>query len=212
MWACSTHGTRYGKFECAICTPAVAATSALVATPVGGSAVARAYSVGISSSNRLRSLVGSAVNAVMEDSGRAEYFDPRAIAAPRTGAPNLVINLADEIRAHERALDQGLVAATQADGNGQGQGITSIDAIGGAVREQFAGTTLAEPNDDAVIIVTGALLLGYAMADDATEALRTDDGQGGWSNIESLPAPWEVTHPILLDPALWMLGTALRRR
>jgi hypothetical protein len=207
--ACSTHGTRYGKFECAICTPAVAATSALVVTPVTGSAAARAHGVGARGSSGLRTQVASAFRAVVRDSGRTHDIDARTLAAPRTGAPNLVTNLADVIREYDGELEGGLVPATQANGGRQGRGITSLDAIGGAVREQFAGVPLAGPNDAAVTIVTGALLLGYAMADDATEAQRTDDGQGGWSQIESLPPPWRVTHPILLDPALWMLGTAL---
>jgi hypothetical protein len=35
VWACSQHGTRYGKFVCAICSPAVATQQA---TSAGGAA------------------------------------------------------------------------------------------------------------------------------------------------------------------------------
>jgi hypothetical protein len=210
VWACSTHGSLYGKFECAICTPAVATASALVANSVSGAAASRVTYAGERCNSGLRTRVASAVLAVVRDSSRRQDVDARALAAPATGTPNLVTNLADSIRAHEPALARGLVRATWADGNIPGQGFTSLDAIGGAVREQFAGVALAEPNDAAVTIAAGALLMGYALADDATEARRGDDGEGGWSQIESLPPPWQVTHPILLDPALWMLGTALQ--
>ena len=104
-------------------------------------------------------------------------------------------------------MERGLVAATRANGNREGRGYTSLDAIGGAVREQFGTAEMAEPSQAEVRIVTGALLLGYALADDGTEAQRGDDG--GWSQIGSLPPPWQVSHPMLLDPALWMLGTAM---
>ena len=130
-------------------------------------AAARAYTAGDRSSSRLRASVASALRAVVRDSSRAQNVDARALAAPRTGAPNLVTNLADVIRELDSTLEAGLVPATRADGNAQGRGITSLDAIGGAVREQFAGVPLTEPNDAAVTITTGALLLGYALADDA---------------------------------------------
>jgi hypothetical protein len=207
VWACSTHGTRYGQFECAICTPASAATSVLVATPVAGAAATRAYNPGARANSRLRTRVVSAVNAVLRDSRRPQEIDARALAAPQTGNPNLVTNLADVIREHDPGLELGLVPATQDDG--QGRGITSVDVIGGAVREQFTGVSLVEPDEHAITIVTGALLLGYALADDPTQAQRTEDGYGGWSTIEYLPPPWRVTHPVLLDPVLWMLGTAM---
>lgn len=211
VWACSGHGTRYGKFECAICTPATAATHALVATPVTGAAAARGYGIGDRGSTALRDRVALAVGSVVRDSRQAQDADARALAVPRTGTPNLVTNLADAIRQRQTSLSEGRVPAVQADGDGPSWGVMSLDVIGGAVREQFAGVPLAEPNDPAVTIATGALLLGYALADDPTTArVRRDYGPPAWHNIVGLPPPWQVTHPILLDPVLWMLGTALQ--
>jgi hypothetical protein len=228
VWACSDHGTRYGKFECAICTPATAATNALVAVPSAGAAATRTYGIGSRGSRRLRRLVADAVRSVADDSRQQQGVDALTLAAPERGTPNLVSNLADEIRQREPTLSEGLVPAVQADGNGPTWGVMSLDVIGGAVREQFGGVPLAEPNvpaeaydraerhdraepdDPAVRIVTGALLLGYALADDDTTArVRRDDGPPVWTNITSLPRPWQVSYPILLDPVLWMLGTAL---
>jgi hypothetical protein len=228
VWACSAHGTRYGKFECAICTPATATTNALVATPVAGAAAARAYGIGSRGSRTFRRLVAGAVRSVVDASRQPQAVDALVLAAPERGTPNLVTNLADEIRQRESAPSDGLVPAVQASRDGQTWGVMSLDVIGGAVREQFAGVPLAEPSvpaeaydlagpvdraepdDPAVRIVTGALLLGYALADEVTTArVRRDDGPPAWENITSLPPPWQVSYPILLDPVLWMLGTAL---
>jgi hypothetical protein len=207
VWACSNHGTRYGKFECAICTSATAAASAMVAGAVGGSAASLAYAVGRNASEPMRRQARVAMERVVEDSRRpAQQIDARSLVAPNQGLPNLVTNLADAIR-QEFATDAGPIRAVQEEG--QGFGIISLDAIGGAVRERFADTELLEPSDDAVTTVTGALLLGYDLADAGTAAPRDDPSFRWPEDVVRLPRPWRITHPILLDPVLWMLGTAL---
>jgi len=208
VWACSNHGSRYGEFECAICTPATAVVSATVAGAVSGSAAARAHAVGSKASDPLKHQVQVGVERVVEDSRRPpQEIDARSLVAPNQGSPNLVTNLADAIRQREFAADAQPIRAVQEDG--QGFGGMSLDAIGGVVRERFANSELIEPNDDAVTTVTGALLLGYDLAGAGREAQR-DDPPFRWpEDVVRLPRPWQVTRPILLDPVLWMLGTAL---
>jgi hypothetical protein len=195
---------------------------------VTGAAAARAYDIGSRGSRAFRRLVATGVRSVVDASRQPQDVDALALAAPGVGTPNLVTNLADAIRQREPTLSEQVVPAVRADRDGQTWGVMSLDVIGGAVRERFAGVPLAEPNipaeaydlagpddraepdDPAVRIVAGALLLGYALADERTTArVRRDDGPPAWENITSLPPPWQVTHPILLDPVLWMLGTAL---
>lgn len=77
VWACSIHGTRYGLFECAICTPATAVKQAIVVGSAGNASAAIAYLVGSQASTALLSRTQSALDSVVED-GRQQ--DPRKIS------------------------------------------------------------------------------------------------------------------------------------
>jgi hypothetical protein len=138
---------------------------------------------------------------------RPQTVDSIALVAPLQGDPNLVTNLADAIRARQAVSAR---IAPEADAGDTGYGGVNIDAIGAAVRARFGARELAGPTDDSAIAVTGALLLGYSLAD-AGIAGRQADNPAGWAgDVVNLPAPWQVTYPALPDPALWMVGTALQ--
>jgi hypothetical protein len=220
------HGTRYSLFECAICTPATAAKQALAAGAAGNAAAALAYLVGSQASPVVQERARAALGLVVSDSHRqiqgAE--DRRSVVAPRVGDPNLISNLADVIRGIDGS-PQAFVPAVRTPGQGAepmegavpGEpvpvggapaGVVSIDAVGGAVREAFTGNEFLEPTGHAAMIAAGSLLLAYSLADETVAAWRRDH-PAYWPGLEyRLPAPWQVSHPVLLDPVMWMVGTA----
>jgi hypothetical protein len=203
--ACAAHGKRYGKFECAVCNPATAALTAMTGG-ISGPATSQADALGSYSNTLLQERTEAAVRRAIADSRSSRQLEDHSLATPDTDSPNIVTDLAAEIR-RQRGEDEQLTAAAPTDS--ERTDLISLDAIGAAVRERLAGLELTEPDIAAVRTVTGALLLGYYLAD-ARTAARRDDAPSSWPrNIESLPRPWKVTYPILLDPVLWMLGTAL---
>jgi hypothetical protein len=207
VWACSSHGTRYGKFECAICTPATAAEDAMTAAAVSGQAAVLAHLVGMNADGRLRSQVDTAFqNVLIASREPAQAVDARSLVAPGQGTPNLITNLAEVIR-QQRSQDQRFIRAVQVDD--EGFGFISVDAIGGAVRARFAGRRFVDPSDDAVTTAAGALLLGYSLAEPEIAARRRANPTGWTEGVYNLPRPWQAGRPIFLDPLLWMLGTAL---
>jgi len=208
IWACSAHGTRYGTFECAICTPAAAAEDALSATSAGGPAAVVAHLTGMIAENTLRGAVTTAMqNVVTASQEPAQVAGGRSLVAPGRGEPNLITNLADLIR--EQQVREGFPRVNLVGTGGDGFGPVSLDVIGGTVRTRFAGRALAAPTDDAATTVTGALLLGYSLAEPDIAARRLENPISWPEGINRLPRPWLVSRPIFLDPALWMLGTAL---
>ena len=73
----------------------------------------------------------------------------------------------------------------------------SLEAIGAAGRETlFPPGAEASFNADSGRIALGALVGALFVASD--EAVT----------VARLPAPWEVAHPGLLDPVMWLIGTA----
>jgi hypothetical protein len=200
VWACSRHGTRYSWFECAMCTPAIAAKSAITGTGGGQPALARAQWVGARAHPGIRQAAGVALEQLAADHRRLADQGQQArlatFAAPG-GPPNLITNLSQAIRGAiaqqaERALTE---PSPRADPS------VSYDAIGAAVREQLAGLPVLPPTDLSVTVLAGALVMAYRLADDTTQPARSDGTRG-------LPPPWQVSHPALLDPILWMVGTA----
>jgi hypothetical protein len=209
--ACAAHGSRYSQFQCALCSWAAAVYDATATAPVGVPATALAHSVGRGAAPALVQQVTTAMRRVTSASrARPQSVDSIALVAPLQGDPNLVTNLADAIRARQARIARIAGIAPEADARDAGYGGVNLDAIGAAVRARFGARELAEPTDDSAVAVTGALLLGYSLAD-ADTARRQADNPDGWvGRIEDLPAPWQVTYPALLDPALWMVGTALQ--
>jgi hypothetical protein len=157
----------------------------------------------------LSNLVEAAIWRVFEDSRAfGQPLDGRSLVRPGLGEPNLITNLSEAIRQRwQRQRDQLSIAAVRADGEDYGN--ISVDAIGGAVRTRFGGREFAEPGTASIGTVTGALLLGYSLAESSIGNVRSENPIGWAETVDRLPPPWQVTHPILLDPALWMLGTAL---
>jgi hypothetical protein len=206
--ACAAHGSRYSQFQCALCSWAAAVHDATATAPVGVPATALAHSVGRGAAPALVQKVTTAMRRVTAASrARPQTVDSITLVAPLQGDPNLVTNLADAIRARQAVSAR---IAPEADAADAGYGGVNIDAIGAAVRARFGARELAGPTDDSAVAVTGALLLGYSLAD-ANIAGRQADNPAGWAGgITNLPAPWQVTYPALLDPALWMVGTALQ--
>lgn len=234
VWACSVHGTRYSPFECAICTYASAAQQAVVAGSAGNAAAAVAYLAGAHATRALEDQVQAALEFVVAD-GRRQSAGPediRSLVAPGAGEPNLVTNLAEVIR--RSGGPQAFVPAVRATRWEAGSmvdeamldeaepagsvpaGAVSIDAIAGSVREVFAASSeFMDLAPDAARIAAGSLLLAYSLADETVAARRggqppvDEPAYRPWVE-DSLPAPWEVSHPVLLDPVIWMLGTACR--
>jgi hypothetical protein len=82
----------------------------------------------------------------------------------------------------------------------------SADAIGAAVRATFSDVGF-DPQEDVVEVVTGALLSAMAVA-------NVSPSLGGTPMVinpleAEVTAPWNVAHPVLLDPVLWMIGAAV---
>jgi hypothetical protein len=55
--------------------------------------------------------------------------------------------------------------------------------------------------------VTGALVMAVTVADDPDAAERGGRDVVDPSTVEIRP-PWEMSHPILLSPAAWLVATA----
>jgi len=167
-----------------------------------------AHRTGMSAEDALRSQVAAAMqNVVAASQEPAQAAGGRSLVAPGRGEPNLIINLADLIRRQQAREGHPIVNFVGA--GSDGFGVVSLDTIGGAVRERFGGRMLAAPTDDAATTATGALLLGYSLAEPDVAARRREHPVSWPEGIDHLPQPWLVARPIFLDAVLWMLGTAL---
>ena len=123
---------------------------------------------------------------------------------------NVVWNLADYVRQNHPGAERALGSRREFGEPNIRSG--SLDVIAGAVRSRFAGRELAlSPDEDAITVATGAMLLGYALADDEIDQRRQADPIGWPAEVTNLPAPWQVRYPTLLDPTLWLVGVALAR-
>ena len=61
------------------------------------------------------------------------------------------------------------------------------------VQSTFARRDLS-PVDDAPVVVAGAIVMAYGLADRVT-------------SVPNRP-PWSVAHPFLLHPVMWLVATA----
>jgi hypothetical protein len=208
--ACAAHGSRYGHFECAMCRSATATQQSVVASAgvsqAGGSgaSAAIARSVGRHAESEF-DRVERALQRIAHDQERGATQLATLEFAGRYGEPNLVTNLAEAIRV-VRGEDVPFIPVRDLQTvsdlyEAENAGAISVEAIAGAVRDAFA----LEPiviTDDAVVVVTGALVLAMSVA----------DNPGGNVVVEPdevpIRAPWQVTHPVLLDPVMWMVATA----
>jgi hypothetical protein len=199
--ACSRHGARVGQFLCAICegadvTQSTLAPGSIPVTAMSGGPIPKAKAVGAAAPADLRETVRKAL-ALIDEAGsqrpdRAERLD---FALPGAGPPNLVFNLSESIRE---------LAGGGADFAIGGEGPENVeeeffDAVGGVVRELFAEQEIVV-TDESVPVVTGALLIAVQVAHDSDDALEA-----------ALLAPWQMSDPLLLDPVMWMVSTAVRQ-
>lgn len=98
--------------------------------------------------------------------------------------PDLVTDYADAVR-HRLSYGRGLQAVPGDD--------ERLDHVAAEIRGEFAGREL-HPDDESAVTVAGALVQAMEVA---------DPGSGG-----EIRPPWEVEHPELLAPALWLMTTA----
>ncbi len=197
-----------------MCTPATAATEAIVEGRIAGAASSLAFLTGVYGNDELRVRVGRAISRVVDDSRELSGAEPQRLVPPRTLRPNLVSNLADVIRDQDDRLEAGILPGVLGDGaeSVPEAGEFSIDAVGGAVRQRFVPLRLrllVDEADPAVTTVTGALLMGYVLADAPITSLAREFPFDWPQRVAILRPPWQVSHPLLLDPVLWMFGTAL---
>jgi hypothetical protein len=82
---CSLHGTRYGRFKCAMCEAARSALAAMSSSDGGdGPEVAQARLVGAAATPAQRDGVSAAQHRIAEDHERARRFGLVAEDRPRT--------------------------------------------------------------------------------------------------------------------------------
>jgi hypothetical protein len=212
--ACSAHGTRYGKFECAICTPGIAAQRALTGAPSvrpdepwpQSPAPTLARLVGEQAGGDQRQRAQGAVARLQRDHEVAP--DVRDVEAIRFGEPNLIGNFAAVAR---QVGAPEFVAPTPAGGrdafagDGPPTDGVSLEAISAVVRETLSGRRL-ETSPESDVVALGALLLAMAVANEP------ESRSGGTDSVPPTEVevlmPWDVSHPILLDPMIWVVAVA----
>jgi hypothetical protein len=140
--------------------------------------------------------VAEALRRISQDGGAQPTFvEHLEVSAPGAGPPNLVFNLSEAIRelsperfgTHTEFVEPPELGV-------------SVDAVSDIVRQQFLEREIVF-TDAAVPIVTGALVIAARVAHEPDESVE---------EIVRL-APWEMTHPLLLDPVMWMISTAVRQ-
>jgi hypothetical protein len=218
VWACSQHGTRYGAFECAICTSSaavVAATTTAGPPPDADAADGPGPADYDARSGRadvvLARTLGNAATDGQQKRGWevaerivGHHADMRGLHDNGAEADSMGGNVVADFSAvlRDRLSARSLEFADAA-GEQDLVGVDGllIDALGGALRERFAPRRPA-PLADAGIVVTGALLFAMNVADGPEDDERV-------RAVEQIRvrAPWEVRRPALLDPVMWLVAT-----
>jgi hypothetical protein len=175
-----------------------------------GAAVAVARRVGEEAGRDQQERVHASLVRVIQDAARgrepSEGFD--------SPVPNLVWDFVGAIAGPAGRPSRTLAAVRDAERSrllekAPGPAEISIDAVAGAIRAQFSNTPSIHIDAEAAIVVTGALVMAVTVADDPDAAER-----GGISEVHprevEIRAPWEMSHPILLSPAAWLIATAYR--
>jgi hypothetical protein len=201
VWACSMHGVRYAKFECAMCTPATAVVATMT-TPQPEAverspAASLTYQFGRRLPRPVIQRTGAAVDRIREDQFRAREISS---IEPRDPRPNLVMDLATVIEEYARGP-----RFLRTEDDARGGEILSTEAIAAAVRDQFADLELQDITYPTTVAVAGAMMLATGVAN------RDFEGDRHWLQqpVDSdFAPPWAARHPKLLDPVMWLIGTA----
>lgn len=217
--ACAEHGARRAQFECAICEPGRATESVLLSqareSPSAGAAVALAHSVGAAVSDGSQARVRMALEIISKHALQRERGEERLTAPSQERRPNLLANLAGVIRGQDvplRGERAGLGLIPKVQPRRRADDIAdddiSIEEISAVVAATFAGDEVDFPRTQtAVEIVHGAVLLAMSTADTRNPSLSPGSHSSELERVQVLP-PWRVTHPVLLDPVMWMVLTA----
>jgi len=208
--ACGLHGTRYGRFECAICKPALAARRALgivdgdrEGEAEAGASIELARLVGQDAGGSVREGAAQVLARIRADEERAR----ESLAGERASLawadadeePNVLTDLAEVVRTHAGAEAHPYTLAAE-DASQEPFAGSWLDAAARVARESVArrDPAAALEDADAVTVIAGALLMASSVAQDPqTEALA-----------EVVLPPWRVPYPGLLDPLLLMMTTA----
>ena len=214
VWACSGHSSYFATFLCAMCrsAAAIAATvtpSAPGATSPSSRAAAEiARLVGEETGEHRQDVVQQALVRIVSDARRAVAPPSRRLDTEAEGLPpNLVADFEREVielggpadavpavREGRRAL---------AFEGAEHEVRVPLAGIGGAIRGLFTPEYVVDVTHADGIVVTGALVLAVNEAHNPGEPVDP-------KTIE-IPPPWEMTHPILLPPAAWLVATAIQR-
>ncbi len=219
VWACSEHGARRGRFRCAICEPATAVETEFgvggADEPGKGASIEVARAIGERASTEQRDRAEEAISRVASAGGAAAGAGEAVAyeqADEREG--NLVNDLAGVIRSRMRRVDREaeFIAPVQDVGEAgfppvEGMELISIEAVSAEVATRFEDVELGA-GGVSPSVVTGALVLAISVADDRAPDLGLNPDPTAVESVE-LKAPWEVSHPVLLDPVIWMLATAV---
>jgi hypothetical protein len=217
--ACPAHASRPSQFMCAICLPGIAAQQAVggpgaAADGRDGAAAAVARLVGERADEGQLRRGRIALERVVADR-RAMYeagqdFDFE-FGAAEWREPNVVSGIGETIRRREGAdvtFIPEVQRHTRAETSGQpAVGVMPVAVIAATVRDAFAHVEPRDPTEDAVLVATGALLLATVVADEPDAIELGREPQVLPTNVE-VRAPSEMTHPVLLHPAIWALATA----
>jgi hypothetical protein len=221
---CSVHGTRYTEFECAVCNPGKAVKTGFFPDhdPAGAAAAAHLRELALIFAGPEPPGADAVVDRILSEQEAGPSAGERRGLAGRHPPANLVYGLATVIRESmgpgSRDLGGGeaqqvrwvpkVRGADRAEDSGADPlaGL-SIDAIGAAVAATFSDVEVS-PTPDAGLIVHGAALRALAVADaEVAELFRASE-----PGVEiPIKAPWEVTHPVLLDPIMWMILTGYQQ-
>ena len=170
------------------------------ARPAAAAASAEAFVRGAGAPEGTRQVMRFALDRLHHDALEAHPGEQRAavrnldeLAAP-LDEPNIIADFSSVVLQQQR---RQAVREELAPVEPQAIGGLSLDAIGAAGRETlFPPGAETSFGDDAEQVALGALLGALSLAHDQPVSAA------------ELPAPWNVAHPELIDPVMWLIATA----
>jgi hypothetical protein len=204
--ACSTHGRRVSTFECALCNGVRVVDSVLDSTAAAAPDLLPSPFPEFESVGRAASPLGIAraenalarIRSAQEDVKRAFDVEARTWHEPyeRVAPQNLVLDFDSIVT---RSVDTVWAFTLP---NAERGPSMSLEGIAAQVRSRYA-LTLAWVHPRAASMVLGAVSSAYQVADTSAS---TDEILAG-----QIAPPWELSHPVVLDPAIWLIATAINQ-